>query len=260
MAVCRAVWVVPLCFTLMLVVSASARQNQSGQQTTSGQQSQSGQQTKSGQQSTTSTQDLPSAPLPQPTAGQKKPDKLPSAPPTERPSQAPAEPGPYGPAGPAASSEPPRAAPPPGASGTSTSKDDKIDISPPSGDAKAHPNAGLDNSDIGEFHPFDPHRAAKDVEVGDFYFKQRNYRAAISRYREALLYKPNDAIATFSLADALEKAGDRQEAIQNFQAYLKILPTGPKAKDAHKALERLQAKAAARKPAGTAATTKPKQQ
>jgi Flp pilus assembly protein TadD len=120
----------------------------------------------------------------------------------------------------------------------------------------------MDNPDIGEFHPFDPHRAAKDVEVGDFYFKQRNYRAAISRYREALLYKPNDAIATFSLADALEKSGDLQEAAQNYRAYLKILPNGPKATDAHKALQRLQTKAVAAakpKPAKTATAAQPKQ-
>jgi tetratricopeptide (TPR) repeat protein len=224
------------------------------------QQSQSSQQSQSADQNKTSTQDLPSAPLPQPTAGQKKPEKLPASPPSP-PTPPPSEPGPYGPTGPSSASEPPRTAPP-DTPGTSTSKDDKVDISPPANDAKAHPNAGLENPDIGEFHPFDPHRAAKDVEVGNFYYKQHNYRAAISRYREALLYKPNDAIATFSLADALEKSGDLQEAAQNYRAYLKILPNGPKAKDAHKALERLQAKGAAaakRTPAKTAAAAQPKQ-
>jgi tetratricopeptide (TPR) repeat protein len=213
--------------------------------------SQSSQQSPPPDQNKASTQDLPSAPMPQPTAGQKKPEKIPASPPTPPPS----EPGPYGPSGPSSTSEPPRATPPE-TPGTSTSKDDKVDISPPANDSKAHPNAGMDNPDIGEFHPFDPHRAAKDVEVGDFYYKQHNYRAAISRYREALLYKPDDAIATFSLADALEKSGNLQEATQNYRAYLKILPNGPKAKDAHKALERLQAKgvpAAKPKPAKTAA-------
>ncbi len=221
------------------------------------QQSQSNQQSQSADQNKTSTQDLPSAPLPQPTAGQKKPEKLPASPPPA-PTPPPSEPGPYGPTGPPSASEPPRAAPP-DTPGSSTSKDDKIDISPPANDATAHPNAGMDNPDIGEFHPFDPHRAAKDVEVGDFYFKQHNYRAAVSRYREALLYKPNDAIATFSLADALEKSGDLQEAAQNYRAYLKILPNGPKARDAHKALQRLPAKGAAvAKPAKAATAAKPK--
>ena len=205
-------------------------------------------------QQQTDTQDLPSAPQPQPSAGQQKQESQRPSPPPKPPAS---EPGPYGPTGPSATSAPPRTAPPEG-SGSSTSKQDRVDITPPANDAKDHPNAGLDNSDVGEFHPFDPHRAAKDVEVGDFYFKQHNYRAAISRYREALLYKPNDALATYSLAEALDKAGNFKEAAQNYQAYLKILPNGPKASDARKALERLHAKpVAATQPANTATVAKP---
>lgn len=211
----------------------------------------------SGSQDKSSTQDLPSAPQPQPTAGQKEPES--PRPPASKPPQQTSEPGPYGPTGPSTTAEPPRAAPPPpDTPGSSTSKNDRIDISPPANDATTHPNAGLDNPDIGEFHPFDPHRAAKDIEVGDFYFKRHNYRAAISRYRSALLYKPNDAIATFSLADALEKVGDLPEAIKNYQAYLKILPYGPKANDARKALEKLHAKAPPEKKSAAKAGTPPK--
>lgn len=247
MAVRRSAWVIALALAMALPLCGQ-QENQSGQQPS-----------QSGQQKTTSTQDLPSAPQPQPTAGQKSQDsqKLPSAPPPQRPSPPPTEPGPYGPGGPAATSQPPRTTPPDDL-GSSTSKDEKVDITPPENDAKAHPNAGLDDADVGEFHPFDPHRAAKDVEVGDFYFKQHNYRAAVSRYREALLYKPNDAIATYRLADASEKVGDLQEAVKNYRDYLKILPYGPKANDAQKALARLKGKASA--PPKTATIAKPKQQ
>ena len=248
--VCR--WAAMIALTLGMASAVWAQQQgQSGQQS---------QQPQSSQPSKSSTQELPSAPQPQPSAGQKSPDSqtAPSAPPP-RPSPPPNQPAPYGPVGPPRSSQPPRETPPE-SSGSSTSKDDKVDISPPANDAKEHPNAGLDDSDVGEFHPFDPHRAAKDVEVGDFYFKQRNYRAAISRYREALLYKPNDALATYRLADALEKAGNLSEAAQNYRSYLKILPYGPRAKDAQKALGRLHSKLpAASKPASTATAAQPKQ-
>ena len=64
------------------------------------------------------------------------------------------------------------------------------------------------DSDLGEFHPWDPHKAMKCIEVGDFYFKQGNYRAAISRYQEALDWKPKDAEATYKLGEAQEKSGD----------------------------------------------------
>jgi len=75
--------------------------------------------------------------------------------------------------------------------------------------------------------------------VGDYYLRRKNYRAAEDRYREALLYKPNDAIATFRLAEASEKLGKYDEARSGFEAYLKILPEGPLSSHAHKALERL---------------------
>jgi len=138
------------------------------------------------------------------------------------------------------------------APGESSSKDTQIDLSPPSDDAKTHPNSrdilldeGSGASDGSQVHPWDPHRAAKDVEVGDFYFKRKNYRAAEDRYSEALYYKENDAIATYRLAVCLEKLDRPTEALAEFEEYLKILPEGPDAKDAQKAIERLNARKAA---------------
>lgn len=104
-------------------------------------------------------------------------------------------------------------------------------------------------ADVGEFHPWDPHRAAKDVEVGDFYFKRKNYRGAEDRYREALFYKDNDAVATFRLAVCLEKMDRPEEARNEFESYLKILPHGPQAEEAKKAIERLKGPAANANPA-----------
>jgi tetratricopeptide (TPR) repeat protein len=124
----------------------------------------------------------------------------------------------------------------------SSSKQTEIDISPPPGDEK-YPGADLSDSEVNEFHPWDPHKAMKCIEVGDFYFKQGNYRAAISRYQEALEWKPNDAEATYKLGEVQEKAGDIPAALENYQAYLKILPKGPYAEKAQKGIDRLKAKA-----------------
>jgi tetratricopeptide (TPR) repeat protein len=144
--------------------------------------------------------------------------------------------------------------------GESSSKTDSIDLSPPANDAKAHPQ-GSDSdiltdegssgsADINEFHAWDPHKAAKDVEVGDFYFKvKKNYRAAEDRYREALLYKPNDATATLHLAQCLEKIDQPDQARKEYENYLTILPHGPEEKEARKAIQRLKGIAANAKPA-----------
>jgi len=134
------------------------------------------------------------------------------------------------------------------ASEMSSSKDTRIDLSPPANDQKNHPMSGAAvsdaedaASDVQELHPWDPHKAAKDIEVGDFYFKKKNYRAALDRYKEALVYKPNDALAEFHLAECFDKTGNSSEAITHYQEYLKILPHGPFAADAEKALEKLKA-------------------
>ena len=137
----------------------------------------------------------------------------------------------------------------------SSSKDTRVDLSPPSNDQKEHPNSGVavsdledSASDVQELHPWNPHRAAKDIEVGDFYFKRKNYRAALERYKDALVYKPNDAVAQFRLAECLDKTGNGSEASAHYQEYLRILPKGPLAPEAEKALDRLKASAAKEAP------------
>ncbi len=122
----------------------------------------------------------------------------------------------------------------------SSSKQTQIDVAPPSDDAKSHPEADLGSNDVDEFTPYNPMKAMKAVEVGDFYFKRENYSAAISRYREALEYKPHDAEATFRLAQVLQKTGDTAGAMENYQDYLKILPDGPYAKKSREELDKLK--------------------
>jgi tetratricopeptide (TPR) repeat protein len=122
----------------------------------------------------------------------------------------------------------------------SSSKQTEIDVTPPKGDEK---HTGATDEELGEFHPYDPHKSAKCIEVGDYYFKQGNYRAAISRYEEALEWKPRDAEATYKLAVVQEKSGNINDALANYQAYLKILPSGPFASKAQQGVDRLKSKA-----------------
>jgi tetratricopeptide (TPR) repeat protein len=81
--------------------------------------------------------------------------------------------------------------------------------------------------------------AQRNREAGEIYYSDKNYKGSESRFREALRYQPADPVATFELAESLEKLGRRAEARDSYQAYLSILPNGPSAARAKKALKRL---------------------
>jgi tetratricopeptide (TPR) repeat protein len=124
--------------------------------------------------------------------------------------------------------------------GESSSKSTKIDLSPPPGEPDINRNEGAPQEENQPHYTWNPHKADKNVEIGDFYYKRKNYEAAISRYREALKWQDNHALATFHLAEALEQTGQYAAARQYYQQYLRILPRGEYARAAIKALERLK--------------------
>ena len=133
----------------------------------------------------------------------------------------------------------PRNSAPPRSDNESSSEQTRIDLSPPKADELAHPDGGHGRRRDG-VHEWNPLRAMKDVEVGDSTTRQGNYKAALSRFREALQYKPRDAVATFKLAQTLEKSKQFEEARAQYEAYLAILKDGPSAGEAKKALARLK--------------------
>ena len=139
----------------------------------------------------------------------------------------------------ASTGEPPRSQEPPRSdlpAGVSSSNDTKIPLSDVTDDSEAPPP----DATITEAKPWDPHRAAKSIEIGEYYMRRKNYRAAESRFREALEYKPNDAVATFRLGQVMEKQGNLTLARQNYELYLKMLPSGPFAGDARKSMAHIE--------------------
>lgn len=119
--------------------------------------------------------------------------------------------------------------------GDSSSLDSQIDLN-----AHPHDARGTRAPEDAESYPYDPHRAEKDLEVGNYYLKLKNYRAALERFHDALLYKPGDAEATYGLAVTQEKLELLSQAYKSYNRYLEILPEGPRARDAKMAVERLE--------------------
>lgn len=97
--------------------------------------------------------------------------------------------------------------------------------------------------EAGEF--FSPYLAEKNVEVGTFYLKKKNYDAAIERFLDAIRYQSNHARAHRLLAEALEKKGEKADAIAYYEKYLVILPSADDAGKVRKRIHRLRRELAA---------------
>jgi tetratricopeptide (TPR) repeat protein len=80
---------------------------------------------------------------------------------------------------------------------------------------------------------------AKQMEVANLYFKDKNWAGAESRLREALAAQPADPEATFKLARSLDKLGKSNEARETYQRYVSLQPNGAYAKQAADSLARI---------------------
>ena len=83
-------------------------------------------------------------------------------------------------------------------------------------------------------------RAAKDVEVGDFYYSQKSDRPALNRYKLALESWPNEANILFRVAKTYERMKDRDHAVEYYSRVVDTEPDTPLAKEANAALTRLK--------------------
>ena len=152
----------------------------------------------------------------------------------ERPQRI-AKPTPTPAAEPAPSPDQPQATQPAAAEpGYSSSKDSQIDFS------AGPPPSSYPDIEARRAVNYDPHRAQKDIEIGNYYLNRKNYRAALERFQDALLYKPNDAEATYGLAVAQEKMELFSLAYNNYSKYLEILPEGPRARQSEEGMKRME--------------------
>lgn len=83
--------------------------------------------------------------------------------------------------------------------------------------------------------------AAHDVDVGDTYFQDKNYRAAMFRFQDAAKAKPDDAAIEVRLGRAYEKLKQPVQALLQYEAAAKL--SGPEkwVDEARSSASRLQA-------------------
>lgn len=86
---------------------------------------------------------------------------------------------------------------------------------------------------------WDPLRAEKDIEVGQYYMKKGDLDAAIDRFQDATMAKPGYAIPFRYLGEAQEKKGLKKQAIMSYQRYLDLYPHAEDAAKVKKKIEKL---------------------
>jgi tetratricopeptide (TPR) repeat protein len=90
---------------------------------------------------------------------------------------------------------------------------------------------------------WDPQRAEKDIQVGQYYMKKGDVDAAIDRFTDATVSKPGYALPFRYLGEAQEKKGQKKPAAKSYQRYLDLNPKADDAEKIRKRIEKLYAEA-----------------
>lgn len=86
---------------------------------------------------------------------------------------------------------------------------------------------------------WDPLRAEKDLEVGQYYMRKGDLDAAIDRFQDATTAKPGYAIPFRYLGEAQERKRLKKQAIKSYQRYLDMVPHADDAEKVKKKIEKL---------------------
>jgi len=105
-------------------------------------------------------------------------------------------------------------------------------------DAKKKPDSATQNAP--DQPTWDPLRAEKDLEVGQYYMRKGDIDAAIDRFQDATTAKPGYAIPFRYLGDAQEKKGLKKEALKSYSRYLDLVPRADDAEKVRKKIAKLR--------------------
>jgi len=128
--------------------------------------------------------------------------------------------------------------PPPPAKGQPGELQKERPKAPTSGKEEVPPEE--DKSLSVDSYSFNPLQAQKDLTVGNYYFKQHKYRAAETRFREALKWNDGFGEAWLRLGEVEEKLKDPQAAKEAYTKYLEVDSDAKNAAEIRKKVEKLK--------------------
>jgi tetratricopeptide (TPR) repeat protein len=103
--------------------------------------------------------------------------------------------------------------------------------------SRAQDSAASDPTTASEWNPL---QANKDLEVGSFYLKKKNYDAAIDRFKEAARLHPGLARPYLMLGETYEKKKDLKTAVASYRKYLELYRAAPDKKKVQKRIDKLE--------------------
>jgi len=112
--------------------------------------------------------------------------------------------------------------------------------SPDSSKQPAKKNADNATQNAPDQPTWDPLRAEKDLEVGQYYMRKGDVDAAIDRFEDAIVEKPGYAVPFTFWGEAQEKKGLKKKALKSFQRYLDLYPHAEDGDKIRKRMEKLQ--------------------
>jgi tetratricopeptide (TPR) repeat protein len=111
---------------------------------------------------------------------------------------------------------------------------------PPAGQGKEEIPPEEDKSLSVDSYSFNPLQAQKDLTVGNYYFKQHKYRAAETRFREALKWNDGFGEAWLRLGEVEEKLKDQHAAKEAYTKYLDLASDAKNAAEIRKKVEKMK--------------------
>ena len=109
---------------------------------------------------------------------------------------------------------------------------------PKKSDKKHKPDSATQNAP--DQPGWDPLRAEKDLEVGQYYMRKGDVDAAIDRFQDATTAKPGYAIPFRYLGEAQEKKGLKKQAIASYSRYLELYPHAEDGEKIRKKIDKLR--------------------
>lgn len=97
-----------------------------------------------------------------------------------------------------------------------------------------------DKARLPKEYSFNPLQSAKELTVGEFYFKKGDFKAASTRFREATQWNGGNAEAWLRLGEASEKNHAPKEALEAYMKYADLAPAAKNLAEIRKRIDKLK--------------------